>query len=137
MSTTIPTVEQYMTPCPHRIAATAALSEAHRLMREHGIRHLPVLDDLGALVGVVSMRDLHLLETLPDVDPDEVPVEDAMSEAPYVVAPDMPLDQVAADMAGSKRGSAVVVKGDEVLGMFTTIDALRALHAVLTGPRES
>jgi acetoin utilization protein AcuB len=43
------------------VAATAtpgtSVGEAHRLLREHGIHHLPVLDgDL--LVGIVSQRDL-------------------------------------------------------------------------------
>lgn len=74
----MPTLDRYMTRHPWTIAPTAMMSEAHRLMRAHAIRHLPVVDG-DRVVGIVSMSDLHLLETLPDVRPEEVEVESAMS----------------------------------------------------------
>src|SRR5690242_1905417 len=57
-----PTVDRYMTPSPHTIGQDEPLSAAHELMRAHSIRHLPVLEGR-ALVGLVSLGDLHLLET--------------------------------------------------------------------------
>jgi len=33
---------------------------AHRMMNQHAIRHLPVLD-AGKLVGILSLRDLHFI----------------------------------------------------------------------------
>lgn len=122
----IPRIGQFMTPLPHTIEFDQPLARAHELMRQHHIRHLPVMQN-GKLLGLVSIRDLHLIETLRDVDPDEVPVEDAMAEEPYTVSPDEPLDAVAAIMADHKLGSAVVVEGGRVQGIFTTVDALRAL----------
>jgi acetoin utilization protein AcuB len=119
-------VREYMTAGAHSIGPQQTLAVAHRLMREHQIRHLPVLD-AGKLVGVVSDRDLHLVETLEDVDPDSVPVEDAMTEQPYAVEPDAALETVARTMAEHKYGCAVVVSGGKLLGVFTTTDALRAL----------
>ena len=126
MSNPIPTVGQYMTRLPHTIVPTATLERAHKVMRKHLIRHLPVLSD-GQVVGILSLRDLHLIETLEDVDQTEVPVADAMTDKPYIVGPDTPLDDVAAKMAASKIGSAVVMEHGEVAGIFTTIDALVAL----------
>ena len=41
----------------------------------------------GKLVGIITDRDLALIETLKDVDPTKVSVEDAMSQAPYTVTP--------------------------------------------------
>lgn len=122
----IPIVERYMTPLPQTIDASAVMAIAHEIMREHKIRHLPVMER-GELVGVVTMRDLHLLESLKDVNPAEVPVADAMSRKPYTVHPDEPIDKVAAHMAAFKIGSAVVMVDDSVTGIFTTHDALRAL----------
>lgn len=130
MTKPVLTVQHYMSPVVHTIGPKATLGQAHELMRAHGVRHLPVMDG-GALVGLVTLHDLHLLETLPDVDQTEVPVEDAMTESPYVVAPDEPLRDVAAVMAESRYSSALVADGDEVLGMFTSIDALRALSDLL------
>jgi acetoin utilization protein AcuB len=95
-------------------------------MRSYGIRHLPVLDG-GKLAGVLSQRDALLVETLRDVDPANTPVEDAMSTDVYVVGPDTPLHEVATAMIEHKYGCAVVVEGNRVVGIFTTIDALRAL----------
>jgi acetoin utilization protein AcuB len=126
MSTAVPTIERYMTPLPYTIEASATMEAAHLIMREHRIRHLPVMQG-GELVGLLSVRDLHLLESLKDVDPAEVPVADAMSRRPYTVAGREPIDKVAAHMAAFKIGSALVVEDDIVTGIFTTHDALRAL----------
>lgn len=50
-----------------------------------------------------------------------------MSTDVYVVGPDTPLEQVASAMADHKYGCAVVTEGNHVVGIFTTVDALRAL----------
>jgi acetoin utilization protein AcuB len=127
----MPSMSQYMTPQPWTIRKDAKMSQAHELMRAHRIRHLPVLQG-GKLVGVVSDRDLHLIETLPDSDPAEVTVEEAMSENVYVVSSDDPVDAVVEKMAGHKYGSAIVVTRRGVVeGIFTTIDALQVLADVL------
>ncbi len=85
---------------------------------------------------MLSQRDLHLIETLKDVVPKEVLVEEAMSQDAYTVAPEAPLADVAREMALHKYGSAVIVRGKEVLGIFTTTDALRALDTVLRGEKQ-
>ena len=123
-------IRRFMTPSPHTITTRHTLAEAHQAMRERGVRHLPVLDD-GRLVGVVSQRDLYLLETLECVDPGVEVVAEAMVQDPYAVPPDAPLEEVASAMAASKFGCAVVVDRGAVIGLFTTVDALRALAAVV------
>ena len=127
----MPSISRYMTRQPWTIRRDATMSDAHRMMRGHWIRHLPVLED-GALVGIVTERDLHLMETLPDADPDHVTVEDAMSAEVYGVSPDDPVDGVVETMASRKFGSVVVVNHTGVVeGIFTTIDALQVLAEVL------
>ena len=107
------------------------MADAHALMRSHKIRHLPVLDG-GKLVGVVSERDLHLIETLPGGNPDEVKVEEAMVTDVYVAGPDDPVDTVVDEMATHKYGSVVIIDGRGAIeGIFTTIDALEVLASVL------
>lgn len=114
-----------MTRLPHTIEASAPLEQAHELMREFQIRHLPVVRD-GKLVGIVTLGDLHLLETLKDVDL-RVEVADAMTEDPLTVAPDEALDKVAAKMADKRVSSVVVMENGEIQGIFTNIDALTTL----------
>jgi acetoin utilization protein AcuB len=127
---TIPQISEYMTKTPLTVGVDQPMSLAHELMRSHKVRHLPVLRG-GVIVGVVSDRDLHLIETLKDVDPDKVTVEEAMSEAPYCVAQTTPLDQVVTEMAKHKYGCAIVADGAKVLGIVTTVDVCRAFAATL------
>lgn len=123
-------IRDYMSTIPHSIGADQPLSVAHAMMRKHQIRHLPVLDG-GKLVGIVSDRDLRFIETLKDVDPEAVHVDEAMSTDVYRVEPSMPLARVAAEMADRKLGSAVVIDNGHVLGIVTTTDLCRALAEVL------
>ena len=126
----MPPISRYMTRQPWTIERSATLTAAHQLMRSHAIRHLPVMD-AGKLVGIVSERDLHLIETLPDSDPDDVTVDDAMTETVYVAAPTDEVSEVVDRMAAGKLGSAVVMQDQRVEGIFTSIDALQVLSHVL------
>jgi acetoin utilization protein AcuB len=124
------TIADRMTPTPHLIGAEQSMAAAHAVMRTNGIRHLPVLHG-GKLVGVVSQRDLHFIESLEDVDPDDVRVEEAMTQDVYAVPPRTPLREVVSEMAERKLGSAVVVDGQKIVGVFTTVDALDTLAGLL------
>jgi acetoin utilization protein AcuB len=83
---------------------------------------------------VVSQRDLYLLETLRGVDAARELVEEAMTAEPFVVDPGAALEGVAEAMAIHKHGSALVVDGAVLIGIFTTTDALRALVMLLRNP---
>ena len=122
-------ISDYMTHSPHTIAIDRTLAEAHLLMRQFRIRHLPVLER-GKLAGIVSERDLHLVETLKDVSPAEATVEEAMSQEVFVTEPGSSLARVAGVMASRKLGSAVVAHHGQVVGIFSTVDALRALSEI-------
>jgi acetoin utilization protein AcuB len=88
----------------------------------------------GSLVGLASQRDLHLIETLRDVDPAQVTVEEAMTVEPFQVPPDTPLAEMARHMALHRLGSAVVVDAqDRIVGLFTATDALAVLADMLDG----
>jgi acetoin utilization protein AcuB len=130
MSKPIPAIQKYMTTSPHSIGVEQPLSKAHDMMREHGIRHLPVLHG-GKLLGMLTDRDLHLVESLVGVDPTKVKVEEAMATVVYAVSPESPLDEVVGTMAEHKYGSAVIMQNQKVVGIFTTVDACRALAELL------
>lgn len=124
-------VERFMTPHPHTIGMDQSLAKAHEMMRNHQIRHLPVLHG-GKLVGIVSQRDLHLMETFGAIDQEKVTVEEAMTTEVYVVEPTTHLAEVARTMAEHRFGSCVVMIAGKVVGVFTMVDAARALSEVLT-----
>lgn len=118
-------VLKYMTPLPHSIGRDQKLATAHKMMRELGIRHLPVLEG-GKVLGILSDRDLYFVEALKDVDPNRVTVEEAMTAQPYSVSPNTLLRDVVLEMAEHKYGSAVVMDHDKLIGVLTTTDLLKA-----------
>lgn len=130
-SRAIPTVADAMTAMPHSIAAHESIKHARRLMKEHGIRHLPVTKD-GKLIGLLSDRDLRVAEAASS-SRIELAVEDILISEPFAVEPTASLNAVARAMAEGKYGSAVVLDHGQILGVFTTTDALLALADSLEG----
>lgn len=121
----MPNVERYMTREPFSVASTDTLELVKTLMREHDIRHLPVVDG-GRLVGIISERDLHVVEAVPGIQLSHVEVARVMA-SPIDVWAETPIDQVSSLMAEKKCDCVVVQGGQGVEGVFTATDALLAL----------
>ena len=127
-------ISRYVSSVVVLVGPGQPLSEAIRLMRLHEVRHLPVVAK-GRLVGLISQRDVYLMQSLERSDPREVLVSEAMTADPYTVEPDEPVDVVAREMARRKIGSVLVTHNDVLLGLFTTTDALLALAALVEDDR--
>ena len=125
-----PVIQDFMTQQPQSIGFGESLEKAGDMMSKYGIRHLPVTKD-GSLVGILSERELNIACGLESIDPKHLLVVDVCSEKPYVVTPDTPLWQVARVMADKCYGSALVVEDGKLTGIFTTVDACRALYEIL------
>jgi acetoin utilization protein AcuB len=127
------TLERYMTRHPHTIRVDEKIDTARKLMTSLGIRHLPVLE-AGKLVGVVSDRDLRGASKTSDTSTSgQTLVSDIFIEEPFSIDIDTSLFVVAQTMAEKKLGSAIVLEDGKVAGIFTAVDACRALAEVL-GP---
>lgn len=124
------TIRMFMTPSPITIERTATMARAMKVIDEHGFRHLPIVDG-GRLVGLLSERELKIVENMRVVDAGMACVEDFILGPPYSVSPETPLSEVTRTMAEKKYGSAVIVEDEKVIGLFTTVDALRALTMML------
>jgi acetoin utilization protein AcuB len=123
-------IDSFMTKSPVVVERSTSMARALRTMDGQGFRHLPVVDG-GQLVGCVSERELKIVENMRGVDSAMCIVGDFILGPPYSVAPDATLGEVVRTMAEKKFGSAVVVEGGQVVGVFTTTDALRALAGIL------
>jgi acetoin utilization protein AcuB len=130
----------------------APVGTALATMRQREVRHLPVVDDEGRLVGIVTDRDLRdailgptfaaylpprerarierLAERLEDVR-----VREVMTWAVVTIPDDAPLAQAAAVMFSLHVGSLPVTKGGAVVGIVTQRDVLKALAATLPPSR--
>jgi len=125
------TVDQAMSKAPFCIQRTDSIQKAHFLMLTKGLRHLPVLDGQ-RLVGVVSERDLYLVESLRGIDKGKEPVSAAMSAPVFATQPSTPLREVVHEMRRQRYGSTVVLDGERVVGIFTRNDALRVLDELVS-----
>lgn len=91
------------------------------------VRHLPVIDDRGRLVGVVSDRDL-----IPSKRAHRV--ADVMTRDVVTTRPDVPASEAASVMLDHKISSVLVVNDDQKLvGMVTQTDYLELARRALLG----
>jgi len=128
-------VDQFTTPSPVTAPPDAGFEDLREKMKEGGFRHLPIVDQ-GKVVGLISQRDLKLLEGLGDLSK-QVSAADFMKTDLLIVDSQSSLEDVAAKMAAMKVGSAIVRgESQEIVGIFTSTDALNALIEILRGRQE-
>ena len=102
------------------------LSEARHLLAEHRIRRLPVM--IGRrLVGIVSDRDLRSASA----SHDWTPVAQIMTRRVVTVTAQTRVDEAARIILDGRFGGLPVVDGDELTGIVTETDLLRAFVDVL------
>ena len=112
-----PTMRDVMSPSPASAAPSTPVGDAHRLLREHKIGHLPVLDgDL--LVGIVSQRDLLR------ADSDALPVSAVMATMVYVLSPDTPMSRAARIFRERRVPVLPVLDGRALAGFVRAVDVL-------------
>jgi len=127
---TIPLVSKYMTVAPHSIGSDQSLATARDFMKQHGIRHLPVMEG-GKLKGLLSDRDIKMALGFQGVNPIITRVEEIALEDAYTVSSSARLDEVVATMADKRIGSALVMDHDHLVGIFTATDSMKALADLL------
>ena len=116
------------------VDTSAAVSDAIRLMRTHGVRHLPVVED-GRFLGLVDDRLIAhaLLTAVGPGAPEDQPVSAATMHYVPQAAPTTPMPRVANLLRHSRTDAVVVVDpADRLLGIITTVDVVSAVAH--TGP---
>ena len=112
------------------IKASESVTEAHMEMELGLVRHLPVLDDRGKLVGVVSDRDLSAVAA--SKRPKKV--ADLMTRNVLTIRPDAPAYEAAVIMLDHKIGSVPVVdEHGALVGVVTATDFLDLARRSLLG----
>jgi CBS domain-containing protein len=145
------TVKDVMTRNPITIDPEAPLATAMAVMKKEQIRHLPVIDDAGRLLGLITDRDVRsaafapaLIEHLPvgaqrrahgvGQALEELGVRDAMTWDVVTTHPEMALGHAARVMFHGRFGSLPVVEGAKLVGILTERDLLRAVTILSPEP---
>lgn len=116
------------------LGATEKLREAVRLELQRKIRHIPIVDVAGKLVGIVTDRDIKRALPSPltgslareeyDSVLDETELQKVMTRDPASVSPDTTLADAVQLMYEKKIGGLPVVENGKLVGIFTQTDAL-------------
>jgi acetoin utilization protein AcuB len=124
-------VEEFTSPSPITAPKSADLDTLSGIMKEYGIRHIPIVDQ-NQIVGLVSDRDIKVAVGLNREIKKMIRAEDIMSMDPIAVEATATLDEVAYIMSENKIGS-VLVNDDsgDLVGIFTSTDALNALIEIV------
>lgn len=137
MSTLRLPVEEFTTPDPITAGPDTSILELGQIMKEHGIRHIPVIEK-DRIIGIVSDRDLKVAACLNSSEKSMVLAKDIMVRDPLTVSSESPLDEVAYLMSKNKIGSVIVNdENSQFLGIFTATDALNALIEVVRSSEEA
>ena len=122
-------VSKYMTNVPHTLSKNHTIEEAKKTMKDLDIRHIPILEG-GRILGILSAKDIDFIANYHGFDIKKERVEQAMTFDPYVVSPSTNLDEVCRVMRRDKISSVLVEENKKIRGIFTWIDALRALEEI-------
>jgi acetoin utilization protein AcuB len=135
-----------MTANPVTITADTTFPEAFRIIRTERVRHLPVVNEQGRLIGVVAQTDLwhaspstatpsnvfeisYLLANLH--------VHEAMSSPAITVAESAPLEEAARVLVEKKIGCLPVMREGALVGMITETDIFETFVEILGGGEAS
>ena len=126
------TVADIMTTSAITVVRHTMVTQAEHTMLELDIRHLPVVDAEGRLVGILSDRDV--LGALAKSRDKAIPVSQVMTEDVLTVRPETRACEATGLML-DRRISALPVIDDRmhVIGMVTETDFLRLVHNWLGG----
>lgn len=127
-------VKDWMSSDVVTVEAKTGLLEADRVMREHGIRRLPVVEN-GRLVGIVTYGDVR--EARPSAATSlstwemnyllsRLEVREVMTQNPITIKPDAIIGEAASLMLNNRiSGLPVVTAQGEIAGIITESDIFR------------
>lgn len=132
-----PRVEDIMSTEVFTLVDTDTFDMVDSLMKWRRIRHVPVVNEEGLLVGLVTHRDFLkvAISRLAEVDQLEIAktyrsikVSDIMQPDILAVGPGMPLAEAAQIMHENKFGCLPAVQDEKLVGIITEADFVRAFY---------
>jgi acetoin utilization protein AcuB len=129
-------VSAIMTKKPITVTLDEAMNSAIRKMKDGNFKHLPVVDPAGAVVGIVTDRDLKRASpsdaTLLEVHEllyllEKVKVSQVMTKKPITAGLEMSVSTAAGLLVKHKIGCLPVVDNGKLVGIVTQTDLLNYL----------
>ena len=155
-------VREIMTSPAITVSPTTGIREVAHTMREHVISGVPVVDDGGALLGLITEMELiarsapvhepHYLAVLSALIPvslDDyrrykeqlrqalaINAADLMRDEVETISPDAPIDEALETMLNPEVTMLPVVEGNRLIGVVTRTDLVRLIEKLEAAPDE-
>ncbi len=133
-------VKEYMSPTVVSVEPDALIMDAQKLMQEHRIRRLAVVDKGGKLVGLITQDRLREVSPSPATSLSvwelnyllaKMKVKDVMVKDVVTVAPDTTIEEAASLGQSRGIGTLPVIDKGKLVGIITTTDVFKILTQVL------
>lgn len=135
-------VKEFMVKDPITLNIDESFCSVAEIFKEKDIRHLPIVNSSGVILGVISQRDLNRIAS-PEKGPDGQYVYDADKLSQFILkqhviqkvitlSPEDTIEKATELMAMKKLGCIPVVdKEEHVVGILTVVDLLKLLLKIL------
>ncbi|MBW1982676.1 MAG: CBS domain-containing protein [Deltaproteobacteria bacterium] len=120
--------------------------KARDLLRDHNIKQVPVVDDKGNLVGILTDRDIKMAWASPATTLSiyeltyvlqKLTVESIMVKEVITITPDATIERAAKILHDKKIGSLPVMEDNKLVGIITSTDLMEVLLDALGIEEES
>lgn len=115
------TVAEIMTTYPDALDAEASIRKAAQMMRDGDYGVVPITDENGSLVGIVTDRDIVIKAVADGQDLDD-PIRDCMTQSPDSIAQDTSVEEAMRLMAKRQVRRLPVVENGRLIGMLSLGD---------------
>lgn len=112
-------VQEIMTTTVISVLETETIEDAARLLARHRISGLPVVNQLGKLVGLVTEFDI--------LSKAGATVADIMSRSIVSVSPETPIEELAHLLTNQRIRRVPVLHGDQLVGIVSRADLIRQI----------
>lgn len=123
-------LKEFMTPNPVTLNIDEPFCKVAQVFQERGIRHLPIVNNKGVLMGVMSQRDFHRIAA-PELSPSGEYVYNMEELAKYVLKQHI-IRQVVALKENDTLETAVTLMADQKLGCIPIVDEERCVVGIVT-----
>jgi acetoin utilization protein AcuB len=130
-------VSDMMTAKPFTIHQDKPLRSALEILESNHFHHLPVINSIGQLVGILTKRDIRAALKSPyilretwqnEAEITRLPVRAIMTPAPIAVEPSADADEAVRLMLTNHVSCLPVVRSETLVGIITTSDVLNAFR---------
>jgi len=133
-------VQDMMTRFPIVITSDVSVREVKDSFERNKVRHLPVVDELGELVGIISKTDLNRLifgafipgdSKYDDSMLEMLKLDDIMIRKPITLSPGSSLEDAIAAFTEGGFHAVPVTEGEELVGILSVVDVLKHMYEKL------